>query len=235
MPPRDPSLPEGTDHIIDTNIDLGDSGDTGGSAGGSRAGSDSGGAETSGGQGGGAQSQGGGAQGQSGGDNAGSAFKFDRNEGGSDDGKSEGIAGQIKDQISGFKSQATDRVRTLADDGKAQASSFLQSIAEVLSDAASSIEDKLGDRYAGPGHNASDSIRSLAGKLDDSSVEDLYEAAKGFAKKSPALAIGAAALIGFAVARVLRGGIAEYRSSGQDDAQSGGGQRSGGAGSGAAA
>jgi hypothetical protein len=226
MPPRDPSLPEGTDHIIDTNIDLGDSGGADGSGGGAPSGGSSGGV-------GGSTAN----ASQANDRDTGSAFKFDADKG--DDGdKSEGIAagiaGQIKEGISGFKDQATDRVRTLADDGKAQASSFLQSIAEVLSDAASSIEEKLGDQYAGPGHSASDSIRSLAGRLDDSSVEDLFEGAKGFVKKSPALAIGAAALIGFAVARVLRSSVAEFRSGGQDDGQSGG-QRSGGAGSGAAA
>lgn len=218
MPPRDPSLPEGTDHIIDTNIDLGDSG--GGGSGGSSGGGNGAGGTTAGEDGG----------------KAGSAFKFDQDqEGGGEksDGIASGIIGQVKDHISSLKGQAGDRVRSLADDGKDQATSFLQSLADVLSDAAGSIEDKLGDRYAGPGRGASDSIRSLADRLDDSNVEDLLEQAKGFVQRSPVVAVGIAAVVGFAVARVLRSSIAEFRGGGQDDDAGSGAQAGGGTGRGA--
>jgi ElaB/YqjD/DUF883 family membrane-anchored ribosome-binding protein len=189
MPPRDPSLPEGTDHIIDTNIDLGDTG--GGSGGGSGAGSTGSGA------------------GGSGGGNS----------------RTAGLAGQVRDQINTLKSQAGDRARSLADDGKGQATTFLQTMAQIVADAAGSVEERLGSQYSGFGHKASTSINSLASTLDERSIDDLIDDARSFVQRSPAIAIGAAALIGFAAARVLRAGIAEYSNTGDsgDSAGSTGG------------
>jgi hypothetical protein len=170
MAPRDPSLPEGTDHIIDTNIDLGD---TGGGSGGGGAGGLGGGSGGAGGLGGGAGATGGttglgggsGAAGGAsttggtgtGGTGGGSAFQFDKSGGGSGSGgssggnRSSGIAGQVREQISTLKSQAGDRARSFADDGKSQATSFLQTVAQIVADAAGSVEERLGSQYSGIG------------------------------------------------------------------------------------
>jgi hypothetical protein len=255
MAPRDPSLPEGTDHIIDTNIDLGD---TGGGSGGGGAGGLGGGSGGAGGLGGGAGATGGttglgggsGATGGAGttggtgtgGTGGGSAFQFDKSGGGSGSGgssggnRSSGIAGQVREQISTLKSQAGDRARSFADDGKTQATSFLQTVAQIVADAAGSVEERLGSQYAGMGHRASTSINSLASTLDERSVDDLIEDARAFAQRSPALAIGAAAVLGFAVARVVRSTVSEYNSETGNSSGTGGAMgATGGTGMGAGA
>ncbi len=217
MPPRDPSLPEGTDHIIDTNIDLGDTG-TGGGAGGGGGGGGMGG----GGSGGsGAGGTGGGATGSTGGGSGGSAFQFDK---GGNGGSGGGISGQIRDQINTLKGQAGERARGFADDGKRQTTDFLQTIARIVEDAAGSVEDRLGGQYAGVGRRASQSISSLASTLDRRSVDELIEDARDFVQRSPAVAIGIAAVVGFAAARVVRSSIAEVSS----QSQTGGGNEGGG-------
>ena len=238
MPPRDPSLPEGTDHIIDTNIDLGDSGSSGGGSGGTGAsGGGSGGDTGRSGGGAGGTSASGGNTGASSGSTTGSsgggsssspAFKFDQKDGGGSD--SGGFAGQVKEQISKLTDQAGERARGFADDGKRQATDFLKTIADIVGDAASSVEEKLGGQYAGVGHRASDSIQSLAGRLDQRSVDDLMQDARSFVQKSPAIAVGIAAVVGFAVARVLRSSISEWSNSAEDTGGSGssGGGNSGG-------
>ncbi len=185
MPSRQTGLPEGTDHIIDTNIDLGEgNGAKGGGK--SRAATKAGDAAPK-----------------------SSAFQFDK-----DDGEGHGvsgIAGQVRDQISTLKAQAGDKAREYADDGKNKASGLLQSLAEILADASGSVEDRLGGQYAGVGRKASDSIKSLASTIDERSIDDLVEDARAFVQRSPAVAIGIAALLGFAVARVVRSGLSEYR------------------------
>jgi|GEM_PF-965478 len=216
MPPRDPSLPEGTDHIIDTNIDLGDTG--GGSGGGGSA------SGRSGGTGGGSTTGG------SSGSGGGSAFQFDKDGGGGN--RASGIAGAVKDQLSTLTSQAGERARGLADDGKTQATTFLQTIAQVVADAAGSVEDRLGSQYAGFGQRASSSINSLASSLDERSVDDLIDDARSFVQRSPAVAIGVAALVGFAVARVVRSSVAELSGGQSDDSDRGPGSTGGMAASG---
>ncbi|HEY0114834.1 MAG TPA: hypothetical protein VGB54_03850 [Allosphingosinicella sp.] len=212
MPPRDPSLPEGTDHIIDTNIDLGDPGNGGG--GGSGGGTGSSGSTGS--TGGGTGSAGGSGSGATGG----SAFQFDKESSGGSGSSGKGgigkaadtIATQVREQISTLTSQAGDRARTMADDGKRHTTSFLQAVAQVVSEATGSVEDRLGPQYTGLGHRASDSINSLASSLDARSVDDLYDDARAFVRRSPAVAMGIAAIVGFAIARVVRSSVAEMSS-----------------------
>lgn len=204
MPPREPSLPEGTDHIIDTNIDLGATG--GGSSGANRAdaagteGTDTDGEKSDAGKDDGTKV----------------AFQFDKQDDGANAAAS-GIIGTVKEQISTLKGQATDKARTYADDGKGKATDLLKTLADIVSDASGSVEDKLGGQYAGFGHKASDSIQSLASTLDGKSVDDIVQDARAFVQKSPVVAIGIAALIGFAVARVVRSSVSEYRGGGGAD------------------
>lgn len=204
MPSRQPGLPEGTDHIIDTNIDLGETG-TGAGGGGK-----------------GLQSREGAAK-----KGAPAAFQFDKASDGAENGDGAGgIAGQVREQISSLTSQAGEKARTYADDGKARATSLLESIAQIVADASGSVEERLGDKYAGVGHRASDSIKSLASTLDQRSIDDLLDDARAFVQRSPAIAIGIAAILGFAVARVVRSSVSEYRGGGE----TGTGGSSGGAG-----
>ena len=195
MPSRQTGLPEGTDHIIDTNIDLGE-GSGGGKAGGgkSRAATKAG-DETP----------------------KSSAFQFDKDGDGTEAGG--GIVGQVREQISTLTGQAGDKAREYADEGKGKATGLLQNLAEILADASGSVEDRFGGQYAGAGRKASDSIKSLASTLDERSIDELLEDARAFVQRSPAVAIGIAAVLGFAVARVVRSGISEFRDDGTDNAR----------------
>jgi ElaB/YqjD/DUF883 family membrane-anchored ribosome-binding protein len=216
MAAREPTLPEGTDSIIDTNTDIGGGAQArpaGASAG---AASDTG-QSSSGATGGAASSP----------PSGGAAFQFEKNEGGSS-GSSTGstgggvskaadsVIGQLKEQVSSLKGQAGDRARGFADDGKRQATDLLSNLAQVLQDAAASVEERLGSQYSGIGNRAADAVNSLSSRIDEKSVDELIEDARAFVQRSPAVAIGVAALIGFAVARVARSGVAEM-SGGQSD------------------
>jgi hypothetical protein len=84
------------------------------------------------------------------------------------------------------------------------------------------------------GHRASSSINSLASTLDERSVDDLIEDARTFVQRSPAAAIGVAAVLGFAIARVVRSSVSEYNNeTGAGGASGGTGGTGGGTGLGA--
>lgn len=208
MPPRDPSLPEGTDKIIDTNqIDNG--GGTGGGGGGSTGSSGTG--STSGTTGGTTSGTAGGTTAKTtGGSDTGSAFTFEKSGSGTSK-AADTIVNQLKDQVGTLKTTGVDRARTMADDGKRQATDFLTTIAGIIQEAAGSVEERLGSQYSGFGNRAADSVNSLASTLNDRSVDDLFDDARAFVRKSPAVAVGIAAVVGFAVARVVRSSIEEAR------------------------
>nr|WP_295370186.1 hypothetical protein [uncultured Sphingosinicella sp.] len=211
MPPRDSQLPEGTDHIINGAMETGAG--TGASTGSSATGgtSGTGGGSSSGFIGGAGvtvsmgDDTGGTASGGYGGGSKGSSG------GGSSSGGSSGatgkIAGQVREQVQGLKSQATDKVRQYADQGKERADSVLDNFNQVVQDAARSVDERLGAEYGQYAHRAADAVSSLAEGLRAKSVDDLLNDSRDVIRKSPGLAIGAAALIGFALTRVVKAGI----------------------------
>ncbi|MFW2830020.1 hypothetical protein [Sphingomonas sp. ID0503] len=110
----------------------------------------------------------------------------------------------FKSEADGLRGQAGDTLRAYATQGKDKTTEALDNIVKMVSDAADSVEEKLGGQYAGFARNAASSISGVADTLRDKEVDDLVEDARAFVAASPAIAIGAAAAIGFVLARVLK-------------------------------
>jgi hypothetical protein len=160
MPPRQPALPEGTDHVV-----RGASGSSGRESGGFVASADTGGSGT------------------------------DR------------LVNQVREQVSTIKSQATTRIRGIADEGKEKATGLLDDFSEVITDAARSVEGKFGEDYGSYAHRAAGAVSGLADKVRGKTIDDLLDDTRDFVRKSPAIAIGIAAIAGFALIRLLKTGL----------------------------
>ena len=172
MPPRQPALPEGTDHIV-----AGASGSSGGQEGNGFVAS------------------------------AGGSSGTDR------------LVSQMKDQVTSLRSQATDRVRGFADDGKGRVTGLLENVSEVISDAAKSVDERLGEDYGEHAHRAASAVADFAGRIRDKSVDDILDDTRDFVRRSPAVAVGIAAVAGFALIRVIKTGLDDARGpSGRDGA-----------------
>jgi ElaB/YqjD/DUF883 family membrane-anchored ribosome-binding protein len=74
----------------------------------------------------------------------------------------------------------------------------------VVNENAPVIDENLGERYGEYARTASRKLEETARRLDQKSVEELGEDAREFVRKSPAAAVGLAALAGFLLARLLR-------------------------------
>ena len=208
MPSRDTELPEGTDHIINGAMETGaGAGASTGSApaGGTTTGGTMTGSTTTGSTGGGASSGfiGGGTAGID--DTGGTASGGGGTTGSG--GTREKMKGQMRDQIQSLKGQATDKAREYADQGKERATTALDNFSEVVQDAARSVDERLGSEYGQYAHRAANAVTQLAEGLRGKSVDDLLEDSRSLIRKSPGVAIGAAALVGFALARVVKAGM----------------------------
>ena len=206
MPPRNPELPEGTDHIITGAMATGAGSDA--STGSTGAASGIGGA--AGGASGGLSSGGG-----SGTSSAGSATGGSSGGGSSSGGSSSGggaaekLVGQVRSQVQSLTSQATDKVRQFADDGKNQVSSTLSDLTEILNDAARSVDARLGEQYGQYAHRAVDAVTSVTESFNNKSIDDLLDDTRSAIRKSPTVAVGTAAVLGFALMRVVKAGLPE--------------------------
>ncbi len=121
-------------------------------------------------------------------------------------GKTEDIKSKVKDDMNNFKTKAADGARAAAEKGKDRATEAVSSISKLIRDSAATIDDNVGKQYGDYARSAAASVEGFAGKMDAKDVDVLVGEARDFVRKSPAVAIGAAAAIGFVLARLVRSG-----------------------------
>lgn len=244
MPSRENELPEGTDHIINGAMETnGGGGGGGGGTGG--AGTGGGGGASSGFIGSGTDDTGGVAGGTSGGGATGAtgggalAATGTGDTGGTGGGGAEGgggITDQLRTQATQLRDQAGDRIRDFADGGKTRASDALEELSRVFVDTAETIDERLGGDYGNYARKAADAVSGFADTLRRKEVDELYTDVSNAVRKSPGVAIGIAAVAGFALARVIKSGLTPEDNTdmaGGSGTESGGGRgRKGGSGSG---
>lgn len=250
MPPRDDELPEGTDHIINGAMETsGSDGADGFSSGvADGGGSSSGFIGASGGDGtGGTAASGGGTdmtatEGTSGGGGTiGSGTRSGDTDGGGTIGSGTAGSGtggsgtggnvteQVKGQIYNLRDQAGGKVREFADTGKTRATDMLEELSRVVADTADSIDERLGNNYGEYARKAADGVSGFADSLRGKDVDELYDNVRSAVRKSPGLAIGIAAVVGFTLVRLVKAGLPD-----EDEGTGGGrGRRTNSGGTGA--
>lgn len=105
-----------------------------------------------------------------------------------------------------YAGQAKEKGAELAVQGKAKASDALSTLGKTISDTAATIDEKLGVQYGDYARTAARSIQETAAKLEAKDLGELGDDVKEFVKKSPGVAIGVAAVAGFAIAKLISGG-----------------------------
>jgi hypothetical protein len=192
MPQRDDELPEGTDHIINGAMETG--GDTSGGGGfiGAAGGDGTGGTAT------GDSGTGGGTE-----------VSNDRGNGGgaaNDDAGAGGVVDQLRGQASALRDQAGDRVREFAEGGKTRASDALEELSRVVGETADTIDERMGEEYGEYARKAADAVSGFADTLRRKEVDELYGNVRDAVRKSPGIAIGIAAVLGFTLVRLIKSG-----------------------------
>lgn len=120
--------------------------------------------------------------------------------------KVSGTTADWVDEAKVYAGQAKEKGAALAVEGKARASDALGVLGKTISDTATTIDEKLGVQYGDYARSAARSIQETAAKLEAKDLGELGDDVKEFVRKSPGVAIGVAAVAGFAIARLLSGG-----------------------------
>ena len=117
-----------------------------------------------------------------------------------------GRAAKLRAEAQKLGENASEKARSYAESGKERASGTLDTFADALRGAAGSVDERLGDEYGEYARKAADALSSFAGTLRDTDIEEIVASARGAVRKSPILAIGTAAALGFVVVRLLKAG-----------------------------
>lgn len=110
-----------------------------------------------------------------------------------------------KAQADQIKAQAAKTARSAADTAKDKTGSAMQGLAKLISDTAGTVDAKLGPQYGDYARYAAEAVAGAAKSLDAKDLDQLASEARDFVRKSPAVAIGAAAVVGFVLMRLAKG------------------------------
>jgi ElaB/YqjD/DUF883 family membrane-anchored ribosome-binding protein len=113
---------------------------------------------------------------------------------------------KVQDEMNNFKGKAADTARNAAERGKERASEAMSGIGKMIRDSAETIDSNVGKNYGDYARSAADAVDGFAEKINANDVDAIVDNARDFVRKSPAVAIGAAAAIGFVLVRLLRSG-----------------------------
>jgi len=112
----------------------------------------------------------------------------------------------VRKEAAALRDQATTRARQVATQGKGRTTDALDNISKLIKDAAGTVDDKVGSQYGDYTRRAAEAVAGFATNLRGKEVDDIVKDAGAFVKKSPAVAIGAAAALGFVIARLIKAG-----------------------------
>lgn len=119
--------------------------------------------------------------------------------------KSAELKDKLAEAAADWSGQARDKGLELARQGKAKASEALAALGKTISGSAETIDEKLGVQYGDYARSAARSLHDTADSLDSKDFAEIGEDLRAFVRKSPATAIGIAAVTGFVLARMFRG------------------------------
>ena len=133
---------------------------------------------------------------------------------GSSDSSNGGIRGMVSNVTGKAKDEAMGRARGFVGEGLKSGSTTLGNIANIIEETVEQIGERLGPQYGDYAKSASTTIQRYASTLENKDPDELVEDARALIRKSPAVAITGAAILGFGLVRLLKAGMPEESSNG---------------------
>ena len=149
--------------------------------------------------------------------NAGTSLGSDTSgtdEGSDTSGGQSGVRGLVSNATTKVKEEAGNRTRSFVGQGLQQGGTTLTNIASLVEDTVEQIGERLGPQYADYARTASETLNRYATTLQNKDPDELVDDAREIIRKSPGVALGAAAIVGFSLVRLVKAGFPEEGSNG---------------------
>ena len=131
-----------------------------------------------------------------------------------------GIAGRLRAGSEKLTGQAADKARGLVSQGLERSAEALANVGKLVGDTAPGLEERLGPEFGDYARRAAETIESTANSIAAKDADELIDDTRNFVRKSPAVALAGAAIIGFAVARLIKTGLDSGRDDDDDNSRS---------------
>lgn len=130
------------------------------------------------------------------------------NERGSRSGSTGTWAEKLRGSTENLTGQASGKARDLVGQGIERGSEALANMARMIGDTATGLDERLGEDYGNYARRAAASIENAANGLASKDADVLIDDTREFIRKSPGIALAGAAIVGFALARLVKNGLA---------------------------
>ena len=107
-----------------------------------------------------------------------------------------------------LSAQAGDKARGLVAQGLERSAEALANVGKLVGDTAAGLDERLGPEYGDYARRAAETIESTANNLASKDPDELIDDTREFVRRSPGVALAGAAIVGFALARLIKTGLA---------------------------
>lgn len=111
-----------------------------------------------------------------------------------------------REKLSG---QAADKARGLVGQGLERSAEALANVSKLVGDTADGLDDRLGSEYGDYARRAATAIDDAANSIASKDADELIDDTREFVRRSPGVALAGAAIVGFALARLIKTGLAK--------------------------
>jgi ElaB/YqjD/DUF883 family membrane-anchored ribosome-binding protein len=119
------------------------------------------------------------------------------------------ILDRIRSGREKLSSQAADKTRGLVSQGLEKSAEALANVGKLVGDTADGLDERLGADYGAYARRAATAIDDAANSLANKDADELIDDTREFVRQSPGVALAGAAIIGFALARLIKTGLAK--------------------------
>lgn len=113
--------------------------------------------------------------------------------------------------------QAAGKARDFVGQGIERSAEAIANVGKLVGDTASGLDERLGEDYGNYARRAAESLESAANKLASKDPDELIDDTREFIRKSPGVALAGAAIVGFALARLVKSGLSRNEEVEEDD------------------
>ena len=114
---------------------------------------------------------------------------------------------KVKTSGNKLADQAAGKTRGLVGQGLERSSEALASVSKLVGETAAGIDERLGQEYGDYARKAASAIEDAANKLASKDADELIDDTRTFVRKSPGVALAGAAVLGFALVRLVKSGL----------------------------
>jgi ElaB/YqjD/DUF883 family membrane-anchored ribosome-binding protein len=118
---------------------------------------------------------------------------------------------RIRSGTGKLSGQAAEKARGLVGQGLERSGEALGNVSKLIGDTAAGLDERLGEEYGDYARRAAGAIEDAANRVAAKDADELIEDTREFVRKSPGVALAGAAIIGFALVRLVKSGLDQGR------------------------